>query len=107
MGDDWLAVDKFEHFAACLLITCFVARLAGRSTRFRRWRIHLGALIGFAAGAAKEAADATGLWGSAGASVRDGVADMIGVGGGVLFELLFSFWRFEKPILPKDGIEEV
>ncbi|BBN15800.1 putative lipoprotein [Marchantia polymorpha subsp. ruderalis] len=107
MGDDWLALDKVEHFASCFLITAVVVHLAGR-TRLRKWRIMVGALVGLVAGAAKEAGDATGIWPSAGASVKDGVADMIGVAAAVLWNLFLSpLWRQKPQAISKDGIDQV
>ncbi|KAG6541486.1 hypothetical protein Mapa_017160 [Marchantia paleacea] len=107
MGDNWLALDKVEHFAACFLITSLVAHLAGR-TRLRRWRIMVGALVGLVAGAAKEAGDATGIWLSAGASVKDGVADIIGVAAAVLLNVFLSpLWRQKPQAISKGGIDQV
>ncbi|CAM6092333.1 unnamed protein product [Calypogeia fissa] len=110
--DDWLAMDKLQHFLACLLITNFVAHIAGRlgGRRVRRWRVHLGALSALVAGAAKEAVDATGLlWKSSGPSLRDGVADMAGVVAGVFLEIvLFSrFHRVLEERPSKNSGEEV
>lgn len=113
MGDDWLATDKLQHFLACLFITNLVAFVAGRlgGRRLRTWRVHLGALSGLVAGAIKEAGDATGLlWTSAGASLRDGVADIAGVVAGVCLEILFASFRGYRHLAedrPKDSGEEV
>lgn len=68
----------------------------------------VGALVGLVAGAAKEAGDATGIWPSAGASVKDGVADMIGVAAAVLWNLFLSpLWRQKPQAISKDGIDQV
>ncbi|CAA7408103.1 unnamed protein product [Spirodela intermedia] len=80
-GDEWLAPDKLQHVVACLLITACVSGVLSRSRyRFlRRWSTPLGCGTALVAGIAKEAGDELGFWESAGASLKDGVADVFGV----------------------------
>ncbi|XP_019711283.1 uncharacterized protein [Elaeis guineensis] len=80
-GDEWLAADKLQHLLACFLITVLVAVLAVRSRHpfLRRRSTALGSLFSLFAGAAKEAGDEIGLWSSAGASVKDAAADLVGI----------------------------
>jgi len=80
-GDAWMAPDKLQHFVACLLISLLAAALAGRSARpgIRRRAAAVGSAASLAAGAAKEAADEAGFFGSAGASPKDAAADLLGV----------------------------
>ncbi|XP_003560990.1 uncharacterized protein LOC100822918 [Brachypodium distachyon] len=80
-GDDWFAPDKLQHVLACLLIALAAAGLAGRSSRpfLRRHALALGCAASLAVGAAKEAVDEAGLFGSSGASLRDAAADLLGV----------------------------
>ncbi|KAK1268389.1 hypothetical protein QJS04_geneDACA013660 [Acorus gramineus] len=80
-GDDWLATDKFQHLLACLLITVAVAAASNRSRHavLRRWSVSIGSIAGLVAGAVKEAGDEIGMWPSAGGSLRDAVADALGV----------------------------
>jgi uncharacterized protein YfiM (DUF2279 family) len=61
MSDDWLAVDKAEHAAACSL-TVAMAYRALRRVRPRP-RLALAVLFGLAAGLAKELLDAAGVRG--------------------------------------------
>ncbi|XP_042483436.1 uncharacterized protein LOC122063800 [Macadamia integrifolia] len=80
-GDDWLAPDKLYHVLFCFFIAITVASLAYR-TRYpflRRWSIWLGSLVSLFAGVAKEAGDEIGIWESAGASVKDVIADLMGI----------------------------
>ncbi|XP_020090829.1 uncharacterized protein LOC109711888 [Ananas comosus] len=80
-GDEWLAADKVEHAVACFAIALVASALAARSRRpiLRRRSAALGSAAAFLAGSAKEAADALGLWGSAGASAKDAAADLLGL----------------------------
>ncbi|KAI4329388.1 hypothetical protein L6164_021656 [Bauhinia variegata] len=79
--DPWLAPDKVYHFLFCFSLTIFFSTLATliRYPFLRRHSIGLGSIGSLLAGAAKEAADALGYFRSAGASLKDVVADVIGV----------------------------
>ncbi|CAL5046463.1 unnamed protein product [Urochloa decumbens] len=85
-GDAWLAPDKLQHVLACLLISLLAAALAGRSSSpgIRRRAAAVGSAASLAAGAAKEALDEAGLFGSAGASPKDAAADLVGVAAAAL-----------------------
>ncbi|KAJ0693092.1 hypothetical protein HanPI659440_Chr15g0593251 [Helianthus annuus] len=80
-GDDWLAHDKLQYFILCFTITIIVSFLASRTRYFllRRRSISIGCVLSLTAGAAKEFADELGFFKSAGGSVKDAVADIIGV----------------------------
>lgn len=80
-GDDWLAIDKLQHFLFCFSLTVLFSTVAARTPYpfIRSRSIWIGSLASLAAGAAKEAADEIGLFKSAGASFKDGVADLFGV----------------------------
>ncbi|KAI7731397.1 hypothetical protein M8C21_011508, partial [Ambrosia artemisiifolia] len=88
-GDDWLAHDKLQHFLLCFSITIIVSFLASRTkySLLRHRSTSLASLLSLTAGAAKEFADELGFFQSAGASVKDAVADIIGV---VVAVLLFQ-----------------
>ncbi|KAJ7290868.1 hypothetical protein O6H91_01G148900 [Diphasiastrum complanatum] len=77
--DDWVAIDKAQHFLACLAITILVSLALGSSPLLRRWRILIGCMVGVMVGAAKEAGDELKMWASEGASFKDAVADIAGV----------------------------
>ncbi|XP_058067595.1 uncharacterized protein LOC131216965 [Magnolia sinica] len=101
-GDDWLALDKLYHILFCFFISFSFSSLCNlsRYSFVRRWSISLGSLASLAAGAAKEAADEVGLWKSSGASFKDAVADLIGIG---IAWLCLSVWR---QIHPRKVIDE-
>lgn len=96
--DDWLAPDKPQHVLACLLISLFAAALAGCSARpgLRRRAVAVGSAASLATGAAKEAADEAGFFGSSGASPKDGVADLLGVGAAALILVLLRRVRWRR-----------
>ncbi|XP_047314668.1 uncharacterized protein LOC124918678 [Impatiens glandulifera] len=80
-GDDWLAFDKLQHILFGFFIAVFVSLLV-RRTRYpllRRRSIWIGCISSFFAGAAKEIADEFGFFNSAGASIKDAVADLVGI----------------------------
>ncbi|KAI4355813.1 hypothetical protein L6164_004552 [Bauhinia variegata] len=79
--DPWLAPDKLYHVLFCFSLTIFFSTLASlsRYSFLRHHAIGLGSICSLLAGAAKEAADELGYFRSAGASVKDAVADVIGV----------------------------
>ena len=81
LRDEWFALDKLQHVIACLLIAICVSAVVSQSRhRFlRRWSTSIGCLSALVAGAAKELGDELGFWESAGASFKDGVADVLGV----------------------------
>ncbi|XP_043702826.1 uncharacterized protein LOC122652988 [Telopea speciosissima] len=96
--DDWLALDKLYHVLFCFFIAITVSALAYQ-TRYpfiHRWSIWLGSLVSLAAGVAKEAGDEIGLWESAGASVKDVIADLLGI---FMSSVVFSL--FKSMSLPK------
>ncbi|RLM56351.1 hypothetical protein C2845_PM10G04770 [Panicum miliaceum] len=97
-GDAWMAPDKLQHALACLLISLLAAALAGRSARpgIRRRAAAVGSAASLAAGAAKEAADEAGLFGSAGASPKDAAADLLGVAAAALVLALLRRRRRER-----------
>ncbi|KAJ1258331.1 hypothetical protein BS78_10G067200 [Paspalum vaginatum] len=104
-GDEWLARDKAQHALACLLIALLGAALAGRSARpaLRRRAAAVGSAASLAAGAAKEAADEAGLFGSAGASPKDAAADLLGVAAAALALALLSRRRRGRKARADDG----
>lgn len=72
--DAWLAIDKLQHFLFCAAVAAAAYLGARASPTLAAHRLLLGAAAAFAAGAAKEAGDALGLWPGA-ASARDAAAD--------------------------------
>ncbi|KAJ4959231.1 hypothetical protein NE237_026342 [Protea cynaroides] len=108
-GDDWLALDKLYHVLFCFFISISVAALANR-TRYpflRRWSIWLGSLVSLAAGAAKEAGDEIGLWKSAGGSVKDAIADLLGILISWVVLLLFKSMSLRRKSEERAGIQGV
>ncbi|XP_062233437.1 uncharacterized protein LOC133930732 [Phragmites australis] len=97
-GDEWLAPDKLQHVLACLLIALAAAALAGRSARpgIRRRAVAVGSVASLAAGAAKEAADEAGFFGSSGASPKDAAADLLGIAAAALVVALFRRVRHRR-----------
>ncbi|KAL9249294.1 hypothetical protein AKJ16_DCAP18722 [Drosera capensis] len=98
-ADEWLAVDKFQHIVLCFSLTLLFSLLASRTRVLfiRRRSVLIGASISLLAGAAKEAADQLGFFRSAGASAKDGIADVVGVLIGCV--VLWGFgrvWRRRK-----------
>eukprot|EP01018_Ginkgo_biloba_P034150 Gb_28023 [translate_table: standard] len=99
-GDDWIAMDKLQHFVVCFFIVIITAyairRRLSPSKRLHKWATWVGCIFSLMAGAVKELGDEMGVWPSAGGSIKDGVAD----GGGVLVAvLLIHFWKFlAKPM---------
>ena len=79
--DPWLAADKAYHIVFCFVLTVVFYRVASLTPYpfLRRHAIPLGSIASLLAGAAKEAADHLGYFRSAGASVKDAVADLLGV----------------------------
>ncbi|CAN6214809.1 unnamed protein product [Urochloa humidicola] len=97
-GDAWMAPDKLQHALACLLISLLAAALAGRSSSpgIRRRAAAVGSAASLAAGAAKEALDEAGFFGSAGASPKDAAADLLGVAAASLVLALARGRRRER-----------
>lgn len=98
-GDNWLANDKLLHLIACFLITILVSSLLDRARYkiIRRWSLLVGSFVSLSAGAAKEAADEVGVfWVSSGGSVKDLVADVVGVLIACLLVLVFRKRRSRK-----------
>ena len=90
--DPWFGADKLYHALACATITCCTYCSVGlwKSLRGRRrTRLALGCMAGIAAGIAKEVGDSIQAWPfcPCGASVRDLIADIVGVVVGVLLVL--------------------
>ena len=77
--DPWLAHDKLQHFLVCAAITAGVAFLAARSKRLYPWSLTLGCFAAITAGIAKEIMDDLHVFESRGASLRDFIADLVGV----------------------------
>lgn len=94
--DLWFSFDKYEHIIACFIITIFVS-LVCRRCRFpliRRRCAVIGSIAALLAGATKEIADEFGFyWQSSGGSVKDAVADFVGIVVANLFLVRFGFWR--------------
>lgn len=90
--DKWWAVDKAQHILACFLIVLLVTALTGRSRHpfIRHRSTTIGSIASLVAGAVKEAGDEIGLWRSAGGSVKDAAADLLGV---VLALIVLDFWK--------------
>lgn len=105
-SDPWLGTDKLYHLVACFLITAaayssllLLRRLSGCRRRWpcshcssSRALLLLAIGSGTAAGVAKEAGDAIGLWPFCPclASIRDLVADAAGV---VLAAIFLVCWQ--------------
>ncbi|MFS7992528.1 hypothetical protein Hanom_Chr12g01083301 [Helianthus anomalus] len=72
-GDDWLALDKLQHFILCFTITIIVSFPASltKYSLIRHHNISIGCVLSLTAGAAKEFADELGFFKSAGGSVKD------------------------------------
>ncbi|KAJ0785989.1 hypothetical protein HanOQP8_Chr02g0049711 [Helianthus annuus] len=92
-GDDWLAYDKLQHFILCFPIPIIVSLLASRTkySLLHRRNISIGCdrcVLSLTAGAAKESADELGFFKSA--SVKDAVADIIGV---LVAMIAFNIWN--------------
>lgn len=104
-GDEWLAPDKLQHVLACLLVALAGAALAGRSARpfLRRRAVAIGCAASLAAGAAKEAADEAGFFGSSGASPKDAAADLLGTALAVLILVLFRRLRRRRREKARDA----
>jgi uncharacterized protein YfiM (DUF2279 family) len=104
-GDAWMAPDKLEHAVACLLISLLAAALAARSSLpvLRRRAAFVGSAASLAAGAAKEALDEAGFFGSAGASLKDAAADLVGVAAAGLVLALVRRRRRVRKAREEDG----
>ncbi|XXG64592.1 hypothetical protein AAC387_Pa05g2498 [Persea americana] len=101
--DEWFARDKLYHVLFCFFISIFFSSLCYRTPHpfLRRWSISLGSLVSLSAGAAKEAGDHIGLWSSSGASLKDAVADLLGI---LLASIsLSSFRRFSRAKFHEDA----
>nr|ADE76319.1 unknown [Picea sitchensis] len=98
MGDDWIAVDKFEHLAMCffIVIMCvYTIRLSFTPSKLLyRCATPVGCILSLTIGAVKELGDQMGLWPSAGGSLKDGLAD---VGGVLLAATLLHFLKPRRP----------
>ncbi|CAG9466467.1 unnamed protein product [Pedinophyceae sp. YPF-701] len=121
MADPWLARDKVEHVLSCVLVTAVTA-LACRSykpvrARLPAWALRcppawLGAAAGAAVGALKELGDGLQWWPGR-ASIRDGVADVVGVVLGVVLVRVLDARRGENArrtpevVQPAAGVELV
>ncbi|GAQ82616.1 hypothetical protein KFL_001170200 [Klebsormidium nitens] len=90
-GDTWFGTDKFQHFFAVFCITSAAIMLASRLHIIVRWRFVIGASVGFLVSAAKEIGDELHLWYGR-ASLRDGVADAMGIASGVAAYGLVEHW---------------
>ncbi|KAF5205167.1 transmembrane protein [Thalictrum thalictroides] len=111
--DDWLALDKLEHVLFCFFISIFITTLLNQ-TRYsflRRWSNWFGSIVSISAGVAKEIGDEIGLWNSAGASFKDGIADLLGtLLASIFFQLFNSFYPISnksQQVLEISGIELV
>ncbi|XP_071728480.1 uncharacterized protein [Rutidosis leptorrhynchoides] len=89
-GDDWLANDKLQHFLLCFFLTFLFSFFASRFSLLRRRRLSIGCILSLTVGAAKEFADELGFFNSAGASVKDAVADILGV---LVAAIALYFWN--------------
>ncbi|TKY48023.1 hypothetical protein E2542_SST25437 [Spatholobus suberectus] len=76
--DPWLGVDKVYHVLMCVCFT-FVFYALASLTPYRRHAISIGSMVSLLVGAAKEAADHLGYFRSSGASLKDALADLLGV----------------------------
>ncbi|MBC8133604.1 MAG: hypothetical protein H7X95_11535 [Deltaproteobacteria bacterium] len=88
-ADPWLGADKALHFSACAAIAGGSYGVAAAVTDNRRWRLVTGALSGLAAGATKEAIDASG---AGDPSWRDFTWDVIGTATGVAMAAAIDWW---------------
>ncbi|KAG7998184.1 hypothetical protein I3843_01G245800 [Carya illinoinensis] len=91
--DPWWAPDKLYHLLFCFSLTILFSSLSSRSRYpfLRRDSISVGSILSLLAGVAKEAADQLGFFLSSGASVKDAVADLIGV---LIANLMLLVLRF-------------
>ncbi|KAL1298021.1 uncharacterized protein LOC107459620 [Arachis duranensis] len=80
-ADPWLAADKAYHVMFCFVLTFLFHSAASLTPHpfLRRQSIPLASMASLLAGAAKEAADHLGYFRSAGASLKDALADLLGV----------------------------
>ncbi|BAT91449.1 hypothetical protein LR48_Vigan05g226400 [Vigna angularis] len=78
VSDPWLGIDKLYHLLMSFFLT-FLFYAFASLTRYRRHAISIGSLLSLFAGAAKEAADHLGYFRSSGASLRDALANILGV----------------------------
>ncbi|MED6143567.1 hypothetical protein PIB30_007513 [Stylosanthes scabra] len=80
-ADPWLAPDKAYHVIFCFVLTFLFHGAASFIPHpfLRRHSIPLASIASLLAGAAKEAADQLGYFRSAGASLKDALADLLGV----------------------------
>ncbi|KAL6563163.1 hypothetical protein OROHE_005750 [Orobanche hederae] len=96
-GDGWLAIDKLHHLLFCFFIS-IIFSLAASKTRYpfiRRRSIWIGSIVSFAAGVSKELADELGFFQSAGASAKDGIADLVGV---LFAAVMLHLYSYRSPI---------
>ncbi|KAI5660417.1 hypothetical protein M9H77_29210 [Catharanthus roseus] len=79
-GDEWLAMDKLQHFLFSFFLTIIFSLLANRTpySFIRNRSILVGSMVSLAAGAVKEVADEMGYFKSAGASAKDAIFDLLG-----------------------------
>ncbi|KAK7270626.1 hypothetical protein RJT34_25930 [Clitoria ternatea] len=89
--DPWLGTDKLYHVIMCFCLTLLFYTLVS-FTSFRRHAIPIGSVLSLLAGAAKEAADHLGYFRSSGASLKDALADLLGV-----FIASFALFLFRPP----------
>lgn len=90
VSDPWLGMDKLYHLLISFFLT-FLFYAFASLTPFRRHAISIGSIFSLLAGAAKEAADHLGYFRSSGASLRDALADILGVFIASLALSLFPF----------------
>ncbi|CAJ1954995.1 unnamed protein product [Sphenostylis stenocarpa] len=100
-SDPWLGMDKAYHLLMCFCLTFFFYAFASL-TPYRRHAISIGSLLSLLAGAAKEAADHLGYFRSSGASLKDALADILGVCIASFALSLFPFsFRSPPPPIPR------
>lgn len=95
-GDEWLALDKLQHFLFSYFLTVIFSHLATRTPHsfIRNRSIWIGSAVSLAVGAAKEVADEMGYFRSAGASFKDAVSDLLGTSVAALSLFLIKSYSF-------------
>ncbi|GAX73951.1 hypothetical protein CEUSTIGMA_g1401.t1 [Chlamydomonas eustigma] len=93
MPDDWIALDKLEHFFSCAIIVIASYGLICRWPSLHPHRLVLSFCIGIIAGTAKELGDELQLWPGE-PSWRDFAADLLGC---ITASAALVFWEQRSP----------
>lgn len=95
-GDEWLALDKLQHFLFSFFLTIIFTLLATRApySFIRNRSVWFGSVVSLIVGAAKEVADEMGYFRSAGASSKDAVSDLFGTSVAAVALSLGKYYSF-------------